>query len=203
MNVGSALITMPREQAQEKLRAYRRQLHKDSETLYREAEVGYQELAAGRPLIQLSKAIQQGGFDEKMRPRLAIARADRREVYFSWRASGTRGTFSSMKDPSWTSRRTPSLVIDVSLGRQHDKLHSVTGWALVPMVPADKRPDKGQLQDWHILWEVDQWHDRSQTLTASRDPYLLKHIGGDLWAVLAEWDLTQLEMAILEARPRT
>ncbi len=71
------------------------------------------------------------------------------------------------------------------------------------MVPADKRPDKGQLHDWHILWEVDQWHDRSQTLTASRDPYLLKHVGGDLWAVLAEWDLTPLEMAILEARPRT
>lgn len=30
------------------------------------------------------------------------------------------------------------------------------------------------------------------------DPALLKHIGGDLYAVVATWDLTDLERAVLD-----
>jgi hypothetical protein len=33
-----------------------------------------------------------------------------------------------------------------------------------------------------------------------RDPYLLRHVGGALYAVLAAWDLTDLERAIMSAR---
>lgn len=32
------------------------------------------------------------------------------------------------------------------------------------------------------------------------DPALLKHIGGDLYAVLATWDLTELERSVLGGR---
>jgi hypothetical protein len=34
------------------------------------------------------------------------------------------------------------------------------------------------------------------------DPALLKHIGGDLYAVLAVWNLTELERAVLSGRGR-
>jgi len=34
-------------------------------------------------------------------------------------------------------------------------------------------------------------------MTPPRDPALIRHIRGDLWAVLAVWDLTELERAVL------
>ncbi|MGH3300400.1 MAG: hypothetical protein ACRDOK_01755 [Streptosporangiaceae bacterium] len=33
-----------------------------------------------------------------------------------------------------------------------------------------------------------------------RDPALLRWIRGDLWAVVAQWDLTELERAVLSSR---
>ena len=70
------------------------------------------------------------------------------------------------------------------------------GYAMVPMVPADVRPETGQLKDWFVLWEVEQWHDNRHT-EPPRDPFLLKHIGGTLYAILAEWDLTEVERSIM------
>lgn len=32
------------------------------------------------------------------------------------------------------------------------------------------------------------------------DPFLLKHLGGTLYVVLAQWDLTPLEQAVLAGR---
>ena len=48
---------------------------------------------------------------------------------------------------------------------------------------------------FHILWEVEQWDP-----TPPVDPALVRHIRGDLWAVIAMWDLTELERAVLAAR---
>jgi hypothetical protein len=195
MNVTT--ITMPVEKAREKLKAYRTNVHRDSEAIYAEAARGYEELAKGTPLIMLSQAIQQGGFDEKMRPKIAVAAADRREVMFRWSRNEPVARFDSTKHKDGLNNA--RLNMRINMGRTQE--HWVEAYALIPMVPADVRPATGQLKDWFILWEVDRWYERSQTARASRDPMLLKHIGGDLYAVLAHWDLTPLEMAILEARP--
>jgi hypothetical protein len=37
-------------------------------------------------------------------------------------------------------------------------------------------------------------------MVAPRDPALLRHVRGDLWAVLATWDLTELERLVLTQR---
>jgi hypothetical protein len=42
---------------------------------------------------------------------------------------------------------------------------------------------------------VEAWNE-----IPARDPALLRHIRGDLWAVLAVWDLTELERAVLGQR---
>jgi len=47
------------------------------------------------------------------------------------------------------------------------------------------------LDRFHILWEAD-WH-----LDPPQDPALLRRLMGDLWVVLAVWDLTSLERAVL------
>jgi hypothetical protein len=54
---------------------------------------------------------------------------------------------------------------------------------------------KATLEHFHILWEA-VW----QPHTAPRDPMLLKHLGGVFYAVVAVWDLTELERAALRLR---
>ena len=44
-----------------------------------------------------------------------------------------------------------------------------------------------------ILWEA-EWE------TVPRDPLLLRHLAGGLYAVMASWDLTPLERAVLKGR---
>lgn len=202
MNV--AKITMDPAAAREKLRAFRAEKHKDAEEFYRSCEAGYQALAAGTPLINLGQAILGAGFDDKMRPRLAIARADRREVYFRWSARSKTATFDTRANRSLPS---DTLVVWVDLERLHGQQgHNkswghynidVEGFAQVPGVPADVRPATGHLKDWYVLWEVEQWAASSHLAKPDVDPYLLKHLGGELYAVLAEWDLTELERAVL------
>jgi hypothetical protein len=195
-------ITMPKEKALEKLKAYRADLHKDTEEVYRQAAEGYKALAEGTPLIHLDKAIQAGGFFPDMLPKLAIAPADRREVRFDWHM----GTFASYSTQlGGQGPRSERLERRVNMGREHGSQSpfGIYGFTLVPMVPADVRPATGQLRDWYILWEVEQWTKNRQTPRAPGDPLLLRHIGGSLYAVLAQWDLTPLEQAILEGAMRS
>lgn len=78
------------------------------------------------------------------------------------------------------------------------------GYALVPMVPADAREEAGnpQLSKCWILWEVERWADKRIGAVPDRDPFLLKHVGGELYAILAAWDLTDLERAVMAGRSR-
>jgi len=66
---------------------------------------------------------------------------------------------------------------------------------IVPTIPPRHRPGRHRLHLFHVLWEVEQW-----TMTPPRDPALVRHIRGDLWAVHAVWDLTELERAVLSQR---
>lgn len=212
MNVSQ--ITMPVEEAKAKLDAYRERLRRRADAEYEAAAAGYEAIAAGTPLLDLPEAIRGGGFDDQMRPRLAVARADRRQVMFCWRHYETRGIFRSGKLAgrhyvSAASTRQPTLNLSIDFGRQHGQRvtfdngggysKSVVGYALVPMIPADVRPE-GKEKDWFILWEVEQWSREPLLAVPDRDPYLLKHVGGDLYAILAEWDLTDLERAVMAGR---
>ena len=204
MNVST--ITMDPNLAAQKLKAFRSNLHKDSEEVYRETANAYEQLAKGTPLLRLSMAIQQAGRFPDERPRLAIARADRKEVYFRWHAN-RRDAFYHSSNRFDARCNTPSLRIDVDMGLPNPAFSvgnkgqryskDVEGYSLVPMVPADVRPKHGQLKDWFVLWEVEQWADRPHGSHVDPDPLLLKHLGGDLYAVLAQWDLTEIERAIL------
>lgn len=54
-----------------------------------------------------------------------------------------------------------------------------TGVLMVMRFPADVRPDTGNLRDYFILWEVEQWSDRPLQTVPDFDPFLLRHIMGD------------------------
>src|SRR5205085_1660042 len=72
-----------------------------------------------------------------------------------------------------------------------DSSRKTSAQTLVPIVPPRLRP-RFTLANYFVLWEVEQW-----TPIPPRDPMLLKHLGGWLYAVLAVWDLTDLERVVL------
>lgn len=208
--MNTPLITMDKETARAKLKAFRANTHRDAEEIYARTAEAYAVLAEGTPLVSLTQAIQAGGLFDDWRPKLAIARADRREVHFRWPACETRARYFTGNFRRMNVDEDSTLTRFVDMGRENGKQWApksrptelsyvaAAGYALVPMVPADVRPRTGQLRDWFVLWEVTQWFDRPQSMKAPIDPLLLKHVGADLYAVLAQWDLTEVERFILQ-----
>lgn len=205
MNV--SIFTMDKAEAEKKLLAYRTQLKKRANEEYQLAAKAYEMVAQGLAILNIVDAFAQTGLGEDLRPRLAIARADKKEVQVSVNARERRLTFSTHHNGLWASGYQGDLIVrfPFTFTPEQEKAlqYSKEGFALVPMIPADVRENvKGSDQDYMVLWEVEKWADRSLTSPAPRDPYLLKHIAGELYAVVAEWDLTDLERAVMSGRNR-
>ncbi len=66
----------------------------------------------------------------------------------------------------------------------------------MPLIPPHLRPADAY-RNYHILWECNEWRR-----VAPSDPLLLKHITGHVYAVVAQWDLTEIERAIMNAALR-
>lgn len=188
-------MVMERNAARRAFLEYRDAFREQGRRIDAELMRGYRELAAGKQLIRLSETISQGGADELGRPRLAVARADEQRVEF-WRAIDGRLQFSPPGQARASSRRFtyPAGTLPVwEVGKPTDWW----GWSAdVPLIPPRFRPPF-QLANYTLLWEA-LW--RQTRTRAALDPALLRHIGGDLFAVLAVWDLTPLERAVLESR---
>lgn len=155
----------------------------------------------GHSIIVMSEVIRSGGFfDDDKRPRLALARADAKNV----RVFRERGdvVYDTTGSTSWNSINRGALVGDKSV-RIRDVVprddRTWTGFkagtTVVPTIPPRLRPKGKRLGIFHILWEVEKWDP-----TPPVDPALVRHIRGDLWAVIATWDLSPLERAVLAAR---
>lgn len=196
-------MTMPEEAAKAAFREYRGAFLAERNRIDGELMRGYKALSEGKQLIRLTETITAGGVDEMGRPRLAIARADETEIGFSRERNGAV-TFAPDHARQWGRSEAadrafampagtlPPLADDAKFDYGYDS------YATIPIIPPRLRPPHG-LSGFQLLWEA-IWHARRQT-RAPRDPALLKHIGGDLYAVLAVWDLTDLERAVLEMRP--
>lgn len=153
---------------------------------------GYRVLAQGKSVINVREAISQAGVDEQHHPKLAIARADAKHVFYRGYNSGScrfvtndwartiRGGFIEYPDGTLPVRTDGGWSIDLK--------------AIVPNVPPGLRP-AGALRRYFILWEAD-WK------RVPHDPMLLRHLGGELFAVLAVWDLTEIERAVLSGTRR-
>jgi hypothetical protein len=194
-------IQMARQKALDKLESYRHQLTKRADEEYEAAVTGYKALADGKVLLDLVDVFAAVPTDHKDRPALAIARADREQVEFCWSRSQPLFIFDARKNGYGKDDST--LVVRVQAGRLRDTRKAPETWqsrgyALVPMVPADVRP-RVDLKKCHVLWEVPEWAD-NRISAAPSDPYLVQHLAGTLWVVLAEWELTPLEQAITRGR---
>jgi hypothetical protein len=186
-------ITMDREKAQEAFDQYRGSLLRRHNEEDAAIARGYKALARGTPLLKLSEALKRGGLDQDSLPRLAICRADAKWCWLRLDADGEAWFSMDPRFNDYATRR----YVHVPEGTFENVRTATSRWnpvrALVPIVPPPLRP-RAALSNYHVLWEA-EWQR-----TAPRDPALLRKLGGDLWAVVAVWDLTELERAVLSGR---
>lgn len=203
-------ITMDPAEAKAKAReyreAFRRSRRAEDEAIWR----GLKALGRGHSLVDINKAVLGGGEFDNGFPRIAVCQADALWCYLSRTPGGdvcfvpNRPDAPDMPLSPQASRSTTYIRGQLSERHWGD---SATPWwrdrcyrTQVPLVPPPLRPASAQtLRSYHILWEVEEWAKHTPPRPPG-DPALLRHVTGSLYAVLAVWDLSDLERAVLGAR---
>lgn len=215
MNVET--ISMSKEEALSELKQYRGRIKNSIKSRmnqvlldeYQSAIDALVQLGKGYPIIDLENVIRNAPVDAKERPRLSICRADQKQCHLIWREESDMLFYLEMGRSSWSAHQ--SLNISINMNRRHhftgmnyNKViapKALEGYALVPMIPP-KVEIKSALSNYFILWEVEAWSDTQIGARPDIDPYLLRRINSTLFAVVAEWDLTELERSIMKGRNR-
>ncbi len=152
---------------------------------------GYRAILRGKTVIDLRASIVNAGTDDRGRPKLAAVRADCRWVTaVRWGDNGI--AFASyLNRHDWRARRGRTACIEVA-GFTGPLLNygAAKPRAMAPLIPPQHMPATGKLADFVMLFEA-EWEQ------APVDPILLKPLGGPLYAVVAQWDLSPLERAVL------
>lgn len=202
--IKAGLIEMDQHAARKAYAEYRGAIRRRHNEEWEQSAAMYRELMRGRRLVNIYQAIQAGGFDHKFRPRLGIARADHRLCLFrfanQWGPNNQRLVFyggnAAYASGGINERQNSRDIIRVTITQmpQPDKpwIEKVSR-ALVPNIPPRFMP-AGDLSKYHILWEPD-WE-----MMPPVDPILLRQIQGPIFAVIAQWDLTEVERAVLAMR---
>jgi hypothetical protein len=160
-------ITMDPAKAREAFKAYSAAVKQRYNADYDALAKGYKAIAEGKSVIDLHAVLKAAGTDDRARPKLAIARADWEWSYFG---------------RHWIARNWVMVFSADSSPYEHYTRRRVT-------VSNDCFPG-GSLGNYHILCEAD-WED------VPVDPILLRHLSGALYAVLATWNLSPLERAVM------
>lgn len=185
-------LKMNPETARELWRKY--QSHREHQSKA-DAEIAsiYKRIAQGRTVIRALESIRAAGVNEEGLPRLAIARADATRCHLNYRDN--RVQFAPNDWFEWSRRRLGhrAKVVDMDWPGWTPIKGRHTFEAIVPIIPVHLRPKRG-LANYHILWEA-EWTKRYPV-----DPYLLRRFGGDAWLVVAAWDLTDVERAVMSSR---
>ena len=165
--------------ARQLYKTYREHLNAQTK-VDQEIERIYYQIGRGRKVIRALASIAEAGLNAEGLPVLAIAKATAKECQADVFDNSIR-----FQDPNRWDQKPISVPGTF-------KWRSRAGRAMVPMIPIHLRP-KAALANYHILWEAD-WKD------VPVDPMLLRRIGGDAWLVVAAWDLTPVERAVLAGR---
>lgn len=182
-------ITVDRQKALELYRAYRTHQHY-SQPIDEEIQRTYKLISQGRVVIKAIESIQKAGCGLDGLPRLAIANATATTCHLRYWTGGSL----QMAHKSWPNSKDRTNVFQIS--GMPPRKDTANAEAVVPLVPIHLRP-KRALGNYHILWEA-IWKRVPPV-----DPLLLRRIGGDIWLVVAAWDLTEVERAAMATRMNT
>lgn len=144
----------------------------------------YKALSEGETVINIQRAFHDIGCDRQSRPKIALARADWRSVSITRDRDGS----FSLADANRT------FTYDFPANTLSHCRERFTASAIVPLIPALLRPDN--LPGFVIAFEA-VWVGEMPPRVV--DPLLLRPLGGVLYSVIAEWDLSEIESLILNA----
>lgn len=186
-------LQIDRDKARELWRKY--QTHRAYQEPH-DAEIAaiYKRLAQGRTVIRALESIRAAGVTQaEGLPKLAIARADTSQVWLH--KNGRDVWFADSRNANlWRASRSKRSKAAVAvLWPEFPELKRYTYAARVPLIPVHLRPKRG-LANYHILFEA-EWSQRYPV-----DPYLLRRFGADAWLVVAAWELTDVERAVMDFR---
>ena len=190
-------VVMERDVADKAFREYRAAWVAEHNRIDGELMRGYRALAQGKSLISLTETITKGGLDSIGRPALAIARADEAAISMRFWADGSVNYEPAIhaRAQDRVFRFGPDTLTPLPPSKTNSWFEPWGGnWqARLPFIPPLYRPPYA-LENYHLLWEAEWKRDpKSQRL----DPMLLRRIGGDVFAVVAAWDLSPLEKLVL------
>jgi hypothetical protein len=208
-----AELALPKEQAEAEFNALRQALKQNAtlrkEQIRRDMLAVYGHLRHGKNIIDIYESFQKAGLNKDGDPKLAICRADAKQCYCYKFKDGSalfadqrwitvpRKTFGDIKLPPATFKWIPQKP-EIPLDHwQNDIKGDKNIQTLVPVIPAKILVNEVNvlLKNYHILWEVEEWKP-----VPPKDPILLKQLTPNLFGVLATWDLTPLERAIIRGR---
>ena len=206
-------IQVPEEIAKKEYKEYSALVKKRHDSYLKEIKKCMYELKQGRKLIDIYKVMEKSSLNKDYQPKIAIARADWKEVIFCKQDEG-RGFFSNTKNKNWANKKQgdidlqpktfcnwPRTKSDLKTEKRTYKIDNT--WDIqtqhiktkVPIIPAQLMPE-GELSNYYVLWEVQRWEDLPET----KDPLLLKRITENLFVILGAWDVTPLEQSIIKGR---
>lgn len=194
------LLVSP-EEARAKLAEYTKLVYDERTAEDNRILAGYRAAARGLQVIRLPRTIVAGGWHEDSGlPRIAVVRATATSAWCHWDGqdlvfADTDQWLNQVNRGAMVNEHTVRVRIPGDDLPRLRKLWGISGRTIVPLIPPLVRPRSRRLHGFHILWEVEKW-----TPVPPHDPALIRHIRGDLWAVHAVWDLTELERAVLSQR---
>jgi hypothetical protein len=184
-----------------KVRVEKTRMEKEDEML----KGAYLELSRYNSVINIHTAISRTGLNDQRLPKLAICRADAERCFIRTDRRNGAEVLRFGMGRSWH-LATNDTVVNVNVPHEMYNTLSDWGWrdknkfpyidrvsARVPIVPPEHRP--ADLENYFILWEA-VWDGKSPI-----DPFLLRKVNDQFYVVVAQWDLTELERTLLEARP--
>jgi len=199
MNIST--ITVDKEEARVHYQEYLDATKVRKEKYVEELKNLYRYLSQGAKVLDIYEAFKQSGVNENGEPKLAIAPANVKEIYFNKESLGG-GHFSegqwadrySVALPSrtfsdWKGLAKEEVDHEWEIGRPA-RPHII---AKVPIIPVMLLPESKSLNGYYILFEVEEWNE----MPVAKDPYLLRRINANAFVVLAEWDVTDVELAIM------
>lgn len=167
----------------------------------------YQAIEEGRQLIDLRSSLIKSWSDRYARgdflngvPPIAIARGDLSGELIICRSTSDQNiTYGTVTGAF----RRPKFSMTFEALRQgkwgSDNMRLIReGRTRAPHIPPYIATRVGDLKNKLLFWEADWvYSERNVVRPRTADPALIEHIAGDLYAVVATWELTALEVAAL------
>lgn len=203
-------LVVPEEKIEEELQAFKQLIRNRKQQLltqiHRDLKRIYGHMRHGGKVIDVYESFRKAGLNENGDPKLAIAKADGSTCYCVKRDDGS--AVYSIQELDWKAKHdwySPRkcygeiILPKGTFNFPKNKYNHVENQHIqcpVPIIPITILADlKYALSNYHIIWEVSKWEP-----VPPKDPILVKMVTPNIALVLATWNLTKLERAVIMGR---